>query len=28
LPQQKARMPLTDSMLAGMVDRTAPSFRA
>ena len=28
LPQQKARMPLTDSMLAGMADRTAPSFRA
>jgi hypothetical protein len=28
LPQQKARMPLTDSMLTGMADRTAPSFRA
>ena len=28
LPQQKARMPLTDSMLTGMDYRTTPSFRA
>ena len=28
LHHQKARMPLTDSMLTGMADRTAPSFRA
>jgi hypothetical protein len=27
LPQQKARMPLNDSMLTGMADRTVPSFR-
>jgi len=28
LPQQKTRMPLTDSMLTGMADRTTPSLRA
>ena len=28
LPQQKARMPLADTTLTSVADRTAPSFRA